>query len=232
MKIALFIIPVFLFFGCKQPPKALPNQEMIDLLKVSEAYDFNPQNVFSPGAKVKSCDSILNVSTDQAVLRKALHDKANALLQLGEEQKAIPILEDLLKEISLGEIEQRQSVMKDLAIGYLRLGERTNCIRNHSAESCIYPISGGGIHQDKTGSEKAIELYKKILVDEPGDLESKWLLNIAYMTTGRYPQDVPPQFLLKVTNDDSLHLVKPFMDVAMGMGLNYKCIAGGSIIDD
>ncbi|MDP4247145.1 MAG: CRTAC1 family protein [Bacteroidota bacterium] len=232
MKIALFIVPVFLFFGCKQPPKALPNQEMIDLLKVSEAYDFNPQNVFSPGAKVKSCDSILNVSTDQAVLRKALHDKANALLQLGEEQKAIPILEDLLKEISLGEIEQRQSVMKDLAIGYLRLGERTNCIRNHSAESCIYPISGGGIHQDKTGSEKAIDLYKKILVDEPGDLESKWLLNIAYMTTGGYPQDVPPQFLLKVTNDDSLHLVKPFMDVAMGMGLNYKCIAGGSIIDD
>jgi hypothetical protein len=232
MKRILFILPAFSLFACKQPHKALPNQEMIDLLKVAENYDFNPENVFSPGAKVKSCDSILNSSTDQAVLRQALHDKANALLQLGEEQKAILIYQDLLNEISLGDIEQRQAVMKDMAIGYMRLGERTNCIHNHNAESCIFPISGGGVHHDKTGSEKAIELYKKILADDPNDLESKWLLNIAYMTTGGYPQEVPPQFLLKVTNDDSLHLVKPFIDVAMNMGLNYKCIAGGSIIDD
>ena len=41
------------------------------------------------------------------------------------------------------------------------------------------------------------------------DLESRWLLNIAYMTTGGYPQQVPPQFLLKIQDDDSMHLVKP-----------------------
>jgi hypothetical protein len=91
MRTLLFILPTLFFAACKPAPKPLPNQEMIDLLKVSENYDFNPANVFSPGAKVKSCDSILNSSTDQAVLRKALQDKANALLQLGEEQKAIPI---------------------------------------------------------------------------------------------------------------------------------------------
>ncbi len=131
-----------------------------------------------------------------------------------------------------GNLDQRQSIMKDLAIAYLRLGERMNCINNHSAESCIYPIANGGIHKDKTGSEKAIEIYKALLLDNPGDLESKWLLNIAYMTIGGYPQQVPPQFLLTIKNDDSLHTVKPFADVAANIGLNYKCQAGGSIVDD
>jgi tetratricopeptide (TPR) repeat protein len=163
---------------------------------------------------------------------EALNKKSNALLQLGEEQKAIDIYQDLLNKIPPGNLDQRQSVMKDMANAYFRMGERTNCIHNHNAESCIYPISNGGVHHDKTGSEKAIELYKTILTNDPGDLESRWLLNIAYMTTGGYPQQVPPQFLLKIQDDDSMHLVKPFRDVAANMGLNYKCIAGGCIIDD
>ncbi len=205
---------------------------MIDLLKASEKYDNNPNNIFCPEAVIKSCDSILHNSSDENVATEALNKKANALLQLGEEQKAIDIYQDLLNKIPYGNLDQRQSVMKDMANAYFRLGERTNCIHNHNAESCIYPISNGGIHHDKTGSEKAIEMYKAILANDPGDLESKWLLNIAYMTTGGYPQQVPPQFLLKIKNDDSMHLVKPFRDVAANMGLNYKCIAGGCIIDD
>lgn len=181
---------------------------------------------------VQFCDSVLNNSSDKNALLQAYIKKANALLQLGEEQKAIDILQDLFKEIHGADFDQRKLVMSNLAIAYLRSGERTNCIHNHSAESCIYPISNSGVHQDKTGSEKAIEIYKALLLDNPGDLESKWLLNIAYMTTGDYPQNVPPQFLLPVQNDDSLHTVKPFTDVAANLGLNYKCQAGGAIVDD
>ncbi|MEO6893887.1 MAG: CRTAC1 family protein, partial [Ginsengibacter sp.] len=76
------------------------------------------------------------------------------------------------------------------------------------------------------------EIYQSLLLDNAGDLESRWLLNIAYMTIGGYPQQVPPQYLLKVENDDSMHLVKPFTDVAANVGLNYKCQAGGNIVDD
>ena len=205
---------------------------MIDLLKTAEKYDNNPNNIFCPEAMVKSCDSILDNSSDNVVLMQALNKKANALLQLGEEQKAIDIYQDLLNKMPHGNLDQRQSVMKDMANAYFRMGERANCIHHHNAESCIYPISNGGMHHDKTGSEKAIEIYKALLSDNPGDLESRWLMNIAYMTTGGYPQQVPPQFLLKITNDDSMHLVKPFRDVAANVGLNYKCIAGGCIVDD
>ncbi|PWT75646.1 MAG: hypothetical protein C5B59_08415 [Bacteroidetes bacterium] len=223
------MLPLF-FISCKH--KTLPNQAMIDLLKAAEKNFYSPDNVFCPEAMVKSCDSILNGSSDESMLMKALNKKANALLQLGEEQKAIETYNVLLDKIPGGNIEQKQATLKDLAIAYIRLGERMNCIHMHNAESCIYPISNGGVHMDKTGSEKAIDIYKSLLIDDPSDLESKWLLNIAYMTTGGYPQEVPPQFLMKVKNDDSMHTVKPFTDVAANLGLSYRSQAGGSIVDD
>jgi tetratricopeptide (TPR) repeat protein len=223
-----FALPI-LFFSCKSKP--LPNQGMIDLLKEAQRNFQNPENVFSPEAVVKYTDSIIQHSSDDDAITKALNRKANALLELGEEQKAIDIFQDLLGKTK-GNLDLRQSILKDMAISYLRLGERMNCINNHNAASCIYPISNGGVHHDKTASEKAIEIYKAILFDNPEDLESRWLLNIAYMTTGGYPQQVPPQFLLKVNNDDSMHTVRPFVDVAANIGLNYKCQAGGSIVDD
>ncbi len=57
-------------------------------------------------------------------------------------------------------------------------------------------------------------------------------MNIAYMTTGGYPQQVPAAFLLKVENDDTMHIIKPFTDVAANIGLNLKDMGGGSIVDD
>ena len=230
LPLLFLIILSFCFISCKQKP--LPNQAMIDLLKTGEKYSNTPENPFAPEAMVKFCDSVINNSSDQNVVITALDKKANALLELGQEQKAIDIFQEVLNKIPKGYIDQRQPIMKDLAITYLRLGERMNCINMHNAESCIFPISKGGVHQNKTGSEKAIDIYKALLTDNPTDLESRWLLNIAYMTTGGYPQEVPPQFLLKITNDDSMHLIKPFTDVAANAGLNYKCMAGGCITDD
>ena len=43
------------------------------------------------------CDSVINNSSDKNAITKALTKKANALLQLGEEQKAIDIYQDLLE---------------------------------------------------------------------------------------------------------------------------------------
>src|SRR5665213_3798279 len=184
----LFVFALsILFFSCKQKP--LPNQGMIDLLKAAEKDYQSPENVFSPESVVKYADSIINHSSDEEVITKALNNKANALLELGEEQKAIDILQNLLGKTK-GNLDERQSILKDMAISYLRLGERLNCINMHNAASCIYPISIEGVHQDKNPSEKAIEIYKALLFDNPGDLESRWLLNIACLLyTSPSPRD-------------------------------------------
>jgi hypothetical protein len=221
---------LLIFFSCKN--KALPNQAMINLLQSTDKYEDNAGNKFCPEAVLRFADSVLNNPSGNIDVMNVLHQKEIALLQLGEEQKTVDILEGILQKTSMGAIEQRELIMKDLALSYLRLGERNNCIHNHSAESCIFPIAGRGVYLDKTASEKAIELYKKLLVDDPGDLESRWLMNIAYMTTGDYPDKVPPGQLLVTPDEDSLHTIKPFTDVAMNVGLNIKNQAGGSIVDD
>ena len=66
---------------------------MIDLLKVSARFDHNHENVFSPEAIIEYCDSIVSQTSDQDAQRTALSKKANALLQLGQEQKAIDIFQ-------------------------------------------------------------------------------------------------------------------------------------------
>lgn len=227
----LFVLSGFIFFSCRHSP--LPNQAMINLLRESERYETNPENIFCPEAVIVFSDSVIaNTSSSAAEVLRAWNNKANALLQLGEEEQAIDIFKKLVNIISPLEVEKRNEALKDLAISYLRWGERANCIHNHGAESCIFPISLAGVHMAKSGSEKAIEVYKQILVNDPDDLESRWLLNIAYMTVGGYPQQVPPAFLLNVTDADSLHSIKSFMDVAANVGLNIKNMGGGSIVDD
>ncbi|MES1159153.1 MAG: FG-GAP-like repeat-containing protein [Bacteroidota bacterium] len=226
----VFFLAAELFSSCRNKP--VPNQEMISLLQSVDASEDNRENIFCPEAALRYADSLLHTSpgsAEQVTLQLA---RANALLQLGQEQKAVAVLESLLAGVSPGDVEQKNRVMKDLALAYMRLGERTNCIHNHNAESCIYPVAGRGIYADKTAPGRAIELYRKILLDDPGDLESRWLMNIAFMTMGAYPQNVPPGQLLVAGNDDSLGAVKPFIDVAANLGLNTNNQAGGSIVDD
>ncbi len=231
IKLTFFLCTLILLLSSCQN-NSNPNQEMIDLLQSIDKYEDDPENHFSPEAILRSSDSLLNASRPPADVMKIKYQKANALLQLGQEQKAIDVFQEMLNETPAAQSGQRTFLMKDLAMAYLRLGERTNCYNNHSPESCIFPISGAGVHQDKTGSEKAIELYKQLLADDPGDLESRWLLNIAYMTTGGYPQELPAALLLKIAQEDTAHQMKPFTDVAANVGLNIDNQAGGSIVDD
>lgn len=231
MKITFLLYTLILLLGSCQN-KTNPNQEMIDLLQSIDKYEDNPDNGFSPGAVLRFNDSLLKASPAGSDAMKIKFKKANALLQLGQEQKAIDVFQEILSESSSSEPGRRKFIMKDLAMAYLRLGERTNCFHNHAAESCIFPISMAGVHLDKTGSQKAIELYEQLLADEPDDLESRWLLNIAYMTIGAYPQRVPATLLLKIAQDDTLNPIKPFIDVAANIGVNINNQAGGSIVDD
>ncbi|MEI9943571.1 MAG: VCBS repeat-containing protein [Chitinophagaceae bacterium] len=228
--ISFFLVLIIFGFSCKNKP--LPNQEMIDLLKATATYEDNHENPFSPEAFVPYADSMISAHPEGVEVFSIKLRLGRAYLELGQEQKAIDVLTALLATVSPLEFQQRLNVKKDLAMAYMRLGERTNCFHNHTAESCIFPISIAGIHKDRTGSEKAIELYKQLLTENPGDLESRWLINVAYMTIGGYPDKVPPGLLLNVVNDDSLNTIKPFTDVAANVGLNINNQAGGNIVDD
>lgn len=209
-----------------------PNREIINLLSEIDKKNYNARNAFCAEAKFKFYDSSFKVAKGKDELITFENLIVLTLLELGNEEKAVRMGEELIKKIPVYDVEKRRVAIKSLALAYLRLGERINCIKDHSGESCIFPIVGRGVHADKTSSEKAIELYEQILNSDPIDFESRWLLNVAYMTTGGYPQQVPIPFLLKGLDADTSRVVKPFIDAAVNIGLNTKNLSGGSIIDD
>jgi hypothetical protein len=123
-------------------------------------------------------------------------------------------------------------VKKDLAISYMRKAEQENCLLNHTAESCIIPISENGQHLLQEGSQKTIELLNELLVISPNDKDCHYLLNIAHMTLGQYPEKVPAQFRIPPSYFNSSEDIGMFKDVAMNLGVDHTALSGGTCIDD
>ena len=205
-----------------------PHEQMITLLKKLAIRNQSLTNPFNPDRKIAHCDSILSKKGEEKN-NYELAMEAPLLVRVGKEQKAVDIYEDLLKRSNFITIND---MLPDMAIAYMRLGERTNCMLNHNKSSCIFPIKDEGVHRIKTGSSKAIEVYKTILKGKPDDLESRWLLNIAYMTLGTYPQSVPKEYLIPNLDIDTGYKIKPFTDMASDLGLDHFGRAGGVIVDD
>jgi hypothetical protein len=74
--------------------------------------------------------------------------RAFALLKPGKEKEAAEILENIYRVRGGNEDQLSKLLEENLALSYLRLGERNNCVHNHSAESCIFPIRGSGVYAD------------------------------------------------------------------------------------
>ena len=55
----------------------------------------------------------------------------------------------------------------------------------------LFRSRGGGIHVDKRGSEEAVRCLTQLLTGDGKDLASMWLLNVANMTLGTWPDGVP-----------------------------------------
>ena len=121
-----------------------------------------------------------------------------------------------------------------LGVINLRRGETENCIECVGPSSCIFPIASTAVHQKPSGSREAIRHFRAYLDKRPEDLGVRWLLNIAYMTVGEYPDQVPPGYLISLEPFHSRQNVSRFENVAVGAGLTVRGanLAGGSVFDD
>lgn len=234
MKIKLFISLLLLSAFCVSCEYfSNPNDKMVSLLEArNKAYNVR-KNPFAINVELAYYDSIITNSHEGFYRLHNEMNKGNALLKLGKEAEAVSLLESVVQRQKKLEGKDNPENLKFLAIAYMRLGEKQNCFSFHNPESCIIPIQKGGIHTVQQGSKKAIEVYEKLLKINPEDYESKWLLNIAYMTIGGYPLGVPQQWLIpNMDQNNSAYTVKPFIDVAANVGINNKNMSGGVIVDD
>ncbi len=119
-----------------------------------------------------------------------------------------------------------------LGVAYLHKSGAENGVHRAPGEICLFPLRPGQSYTRTGDSERAIEHFLRFLKQKPGDLEVQWLLNLAYMTIGRYPDKVPAAYLIPPAAFASAEDVGRFRDVAPQAGLNIVGTAGGVIVDD
>ena len=117
---------------------------------------------------------------------------AQERVRAGDLRTGIEEMQSVLAAVEAGQVPATEGFVymlhDQLAIAYLRLGEQENCLQNHTTNSCLLPIRGDGIHTLQEGSRHAIEHYTINLNKRPSDLGTRWLLNLACMTLGEYPE--------------------------------------------
>jgi hypothetical protein len=120
-----------------------------------------------------------------------------------------------------------------LGVSYLHLSEVENGVYRDSGSLDIFPPLHPGAHVEKPENSKlAIQYFLSFLERAPGDLQVRWLLNLAYLTLGEYPAGVPAKYLVPMSLFESKENVGRFTDVAREAGLNVFSAAGGAIVDD
>ena len=173
----------------------------------------------------------------------SLRDEMAVRMELGNEQlragrsaHAVDTLEALVKLVDQHTAEVPRAIQaqvhQELALAYLRLGEQENCIGMHNMLSCNFPLRGDGIHKKLTGAQGAVREYTKVLELNPESNLAQWLLNIAYMQLGRYPQDVPKKWLAPEKLFESDYDIGYFPDMVGIAGIDVMERAGGVIVED
>ncbi len=132
--------------------------------------------------------------------------------------------------------EYRGIIPYCLGVAYLRLAETQNCCQSHLPDSCSLPFTEATIHRKTEGSRAAIRCFTTILENTPEEwdvhLSARWLLNIAYMTLGAYPDEVPHAHLLPPAAFESEQPFPRFGNVAARAGVARFGLSGGAIADD
>ena len=221
-------------WGCEST-ELKSHQEMIRILS-EKSEMVNPEiNLY---ANKKRLAWLQNQIFDDHISAALQHQSviANEMLNAGYTQQSIDQYNDVLYTIDSLKINPPESFMTAiqdlLAITHFRHGEETNCLDGHNAESCIMPIRGAGIHRNKNNAEIAINIYKSLLEKNPKDYVYRWLINLAYMVKGDYPDKVPHRWLIpQLTPSDSITFPE-FTEIAESAGLDHISLAGGSIADD
>ena len=172
----------------------------------------------------------IELCVDVGILRVKLGEDEGGIASL---QRALELMAGLPESARL---DAEPVIRYALGTAYMRLGEVRNCVARHSSESCLLPIRGAGVHEDRFGSEHAIENLERVLdaTSEGHALRyaCRWLLNVLAMTLGEYPDGVREDVLVPPEVFTSAVEFPRFPDIAPRLGLSTMNLAGGVVTED
>ena len=163
-----------------------------------------------------------------------LHRLGQRHMWLGNTPRAIEHFEAAHQLVMKRKLDHEHWVKATFQLGlaYLRIGENENCVNCANGESCILPIRNLGVHEKQDGSKMAVKHFELLLEKEPDHVAARWLLNIAYMTLGQFPDRVPSEFLIAPDRFESTVEFPRFKNIATTCGLSTISLSGGAIVDD
>ena len=128
---------------------------------------------------------------------------------------------------------QLPRITEMIGTAYLHWAEMENGVyRNSGNQDLFPPVNLKASYEKKTESQLAIQYFTQYLTQNAEDIEVRWLLNYAYSTLGEYPDGVPKQYLIPISDFQSKEDIGRFVDVAPAAGLNVMREAGGLAVDD
>ncbi|MDF1788207.1 MAG: CRTAC1 family protein [Verrucomicrobiales bacterium] len=201
----------------------------------------NDDNGFFGDSKLRAYRervSELDIRKEPGPYLQATTYLGSAMVDQGHLEEGIKTLTtayQLVGQLS-GPDSMRGEVIAELGNAYLRLAESENCCAFHSPESCIVPLLGAAIHKERRGSESAIKYFKEVIqlkeIDPYLRMKCVWLMNIAYMTLGEYPQNIPKGMGIPPSAFSSRIRFPKFPNIAGALGIDQFNLAGGAVLDD
>jgi hypothetical protein len=122
-------------------------------------------------------------------------------------------------------------MLETLGVAHLHKSGMDNGVFRTPGDLCLFPPGVSAVYRDTAGSSRALAYFQKYLEQKPDDLEVRWLLNLTYMTLGKYPAGVPEKHLIPPAAFQSKEDVGRFADVAAVSGLKVFSLAGGAVIE-
>jgi tetratricopeptide (TPR) repeat protein len=176
-------------------------------------------------------DAIRNTRTPFELMQAHL-GLAQLLAYEGDLSHALPHFQEALQLATKGVPDARTTVEEMLALTHFHKAEMDNGLYRTPSDLCLIPSPPGRSLAKTDDLQMSIEHLLNYLQQKPDELEVRWLLNLAYMMAGRYPDGVPKQFLIPASAFQSKEDIGRFVDVAPQAGLNVFASAGGVIVDD
>tara|TARA_B100000029_G_scaffold3968_1_gene4687 strand:- start:3757 stop:5958 length:2202 start_codon:yes stop_codon:yes gene_type:complete len=176
----------------------------------------------------------LNNAKDEYNIWFAKLGLAKAEMNLGGFDEAVSIIEEILNSGNFQSLPDTSKVMTytSAALIYIKAAEVENCVIPGGSIVCQLPTDNNYKQRYKDYSYKAIDVLNEWLIIDSGNLKAKWLLNIAYMSIGEYPESINKALLIDVPGQNLSSTDKEFIDVSIDSGIYNVDLAGGVIFDD
>ena len=216
-------------------PERLPSSETMDIAGYCTALLNSSDPFFGTQQRERLLAELENPTFSTLSWRiSILRELARDHLRFGEVEKAIHLLEEAMDTelLEQPEITHEAELLEELAIASLKMGELDNCVSPDGRLICALPLDDSVVHEDKRGASGAVEHLKRLLELEPDSVSAMWLLNVAHMTLGTYPEGVPSEFRVAPQAFESEYDIGRFEEIAPYAGLYAVNTAGGSIVED